>query len=143
MKTIIFFVLSLTSILGIAQTKEDSLTDTWKVTAVMDSTPTTSFSDAQAKRLLGKQLIITPAAVRFNKETCLKPKLTTSTEKTFEYFYDGYRMDPKNLHLPPTVITIHLECENIVQIEEFYIQDKNSLIFYHDGGFFYKAVKQK
>src|SRR6266700_6203852 len=85
-----------------AQTVEQSLIGRWKVTAIMDFTPVFSFSDAQAKRLVGKYLTITPENIHFDKENCIKPKLTVTTKNTFEYFYstEGYKMNPENLHLP-------------------------------------------
>ncbi|MFC5475039.1 hypothetical protein [Paraherbaspirillum soli] len=120
----------------------DRILGKWKVIQVLDSSAIAEMSDEQAKRALGKYLVIDKKAVRFQEEIGLLPTFTESKQNTFDYFYHGYRMDPVNLHLPETVTEIRINYKNSIDVYAVYPKNKNSIIFYWRG-FFYKAIRSR
>ena len=120
----------------------DPLYGNWRVKSILDSAPITAINDVQANALIGRSLIFGVASVRLGQDVCLEPEFSESKEDTFDAFYNGYRTDPVNLHLPENVVAVRVECKNKSEISIFYIANKNRIVFYWLG-FFFEAVRVK
>ena len=140
MKVLIYFLLLACS--TASAENHSALSGVWRVTSILDTSPSVSLSMKEAKRLIGKRLTVSEAEIKISNLVCKKPEFTVSTEKTFEFFYgiQGYRTDPVHLRLPENVTAIKVDCVAPFDISAFFLSGKNRIVF-EDGGFFFNAIR--
>ncbi|MBJ7312874.1 hypothetical protein ACFOLJ_00380 [Rugamonas sp. CCM 8940] len=118
-----------------------SLEGKWKISKVLDSQQTTSLSDDEVSKLIGKDLLIESKHIQFDSAVCVNPKLKTERHRMYAHFIKEYNFEPKHLPLPDTVTEIQIECDDPVGIDFLYIRDKRQVVLFWKG-FFLNAVKQ-
>lgn len=106
----------------------------WKVTRVVDSSPVTAMSTAQAKALVGGELTISPHSIRFNGKSCGSPSYEVTRQNAAEFLQDS-KLDLKKLDLPDPVTRVDAECMYL------FIRDANRIVFDREG-FFYEAERK-
>ncbi|WP_206997463.1 hypothetical protein [Trinickia mobilis] len=119
-----------------------ALSGAWRVKSVAGYSPSFGMPEKQINYLIGKRLIFRKSKIEVGRDTCLSPRLHFSKEDAFDFFYSGYRTDPKNLKLPERVTIATVECSNIFDISTFALSGRNRLIF-EKLGVFYEAVRIK
>lgn len=144
MKGILALSISLFLMCGnaLADNLDDNLFGRWRIVAVLGNTPTVSISPAQARKLVGKYVVLNNQNAEFQGEHCVQPQYSDSQEKTFDLFYSGYRSDPDEFseRLPETLRAVRIECNQGVSLGEVYLFKNGSMVF-EWLGYFLKAVR--
>lgn len=87
----------------------------WRVTEVANAGPVTAISGADAERLVGHLLILTPHTVRFANTTC-HPSYNVSQETSAEFFEDS-KVEAKTMNLPDPVTHFEADCTDIFVVK--------------------------
>ncbi|UTY60470.1 hypothetical protein [Massilia sp. erpn] len=142
MKPALFFSALLLSLAAHAQQADHKLVGTWKITAVLDSQDTTSLSNEDAAKLVGKTLLIEPQHVRFDDADCKNASFKVTRHRFYSYFIKQYNFEPKHLPLPDYVQEVTVECASPVGINFIYLRDRNQIVLFWEG-FFLNAARQR
>ncbi|AKU21903.1 hypothetical protein [Massilia sp. NR 4-1] len=142
MKPALFFSALLLSLAAHAQQADHKLVGTWKITAVLDSQDTTSLSNEDAAKLVGKTLLIESRHVRFDDADCKNASFKVARHRFYSYFIKQYNFEPKHLPLPDYVQEVTVECASPVGINFIYLRDRNQIVLFWEG-FFLNAARQK
>jgi hypothetical protein len=106
----------------------------WKIKALIGG-GIGSLSDRQARRLIGKPLIISAERYEFNGRVCMHPDYQRSKENPDTYFDREWRTDVSDIPFPnPVTIIETTGCDYLYPIR------KDHLMIAEDGGFF-EAVR--
>ena len=104
----------------------------WKVVAVTTAGPVTAIRGAEASQLVGQFLDLTPASLRFARQTC-HPTYRSSA-KALSEIAKAYKIDAKSLQLPDPVLSFDADCS------EIFVQKPGIIIFAWEG-YLFKATK--
>lgn len=115
--------------------KDADILGTWTLTKVLDSADVASLTDAQAKALIGKTMVVRRDAIMFNAEPCRAPELTRYREDAAKYMREGYHARVGYLGLPDTITVIDLDCT------EAFLKSKGKIVVFWEG-YFFDAIKQ-
>jgi len=127
------FIFSSMMFTGLANGQSaEQLYGRWKITSVVDAAPITAMSGAEANRLVGHFLVLTPHNFRFGKETC-QPTYEISRETPVEFIQDN-KLDPKTLSLQYPIVSFDIGCTFV------YPRTSNEIILAWDG--FFLAAKK-
>ena len=112
--------------------KADQLYGRWEIVTVAGSSTVTAMSGAEAGRLVGQFLVLTPRSVQFAAETC-RPAYEVLKE-TSAKFFQNYKVDAKTLNLPDPVTRFDADCTDV------FVLGPNGIVFTWKG-YFLKAKK--
>jgi hypothetical protein len=128
--------LTVASTYASANALNDDIYGVWKVTSLIGG-GIGSLNDRQARRLIGKQVIITAKKFSFNGRVCKDPAYERSKEDTAVYFDREWRANVSDIPFPEQVTIIETPgCDYLYPIR------KDHLMIAEDGGFF-EAVRVK
>jgi hypothetical protein len=132
----LMMLLSLASTRVVAAEPNDDIYGVWKITSLIGG-GIGSLNDRQARKLIGKPVIITAEKFSFNGRVCKNPAYERSTEDTVTYFDREWRTSVNDIPFPEQVTIIETPgCDFLFPIR------KDHLMIAEDGGFF-EAVRVK
>lgn len=130
-------LLSLNSTITVAAERNADIYGTWKITALIGGGSSSGLSERQVRRLIGKQVLITPEKFAFNGNVCLSPAYQRSKEDTVVYFDREWRTRVDDIPFPEQVTIIETPgCDFLFPIR----QDR--LMIAEEGNFL-EAVRVK
>lgn len=108
----------------------------WKVAKVLDFADITAMSERDAKKLVGKMLIVAKDKLVFDGETCDAPSYERTVEDTAKTMRENGHVSSVNMGLHEQVTVIDAGCTDL------FLKGKDRIII-HWRGFYLDAVKQK
>jgi hypothetical protein len=132
-RLLILAFLALTAIHSQAQDTNDDIYGKWKITAILGG-GIGSLSGAEARKLIGKPLLVSPERFEFNGETCMNPNYQRSKEDPATYFDREWRTDVSDIPFPSPVTIIETDCDFLYPIREGHLMIA-------EGGVFFEAVR--
>jgi hypothetical protein len=106
----------------------------WKFTSVLDATEIASIDEQQARKLIGKTMIILKDGARFGNEVCGAASFETKRVEPKLYLREEANITSSNLGLPNPVTVVDISCTQV------FIKKPNHAVIYWDG-FFFGAVR--
>jgi hypothetical protein len=106
----------------------------WRVTGIAEYASVSSISDAQAKKKIGRDLVMSERSLAFDHYSC-KPRYAFSRVDPEKDLEEGYRISNVTLKLPNPVVVIDTGCERSRYI---YVVNRNQLVL-EQSGVFYRA----
>ena len=130
-------LLALTSMHVFAAETNADIYGTWKIKALIGGGSSGGLSERQVRRLIGKEVLITPEKFSFNGQVCLSPQYQRSKEDTAVYFNREWRTSVSDIPFPEEVTIIETPgCDFLFPIRE------DHLMIAEDGNFL-EAVRVK
>ncbi len=120
-----------------ARERNEDIYGKWVIKAEIGMGAVTSLSDQQARRIIGKPLLISAEKFEFNGRTCTNPRYERSQEETVSHFDMAWRADVKkdiDIPLPNPIISVDAECNYL------YVIGKDRLMIAEENVFF-EAVR--
>lgn len=108
----------------------------WKITKVLDAAHITALSDSQARKLIGKTVVVAKDKLVFNGEECDSPSYERTIEDTARSMREQGHVRSVNMGLPEQMTVIDAGCTNL------FLKNKDRIVI-HWRGFYFDAVKQK
>jgi hypothetical protein len=108
----------------------------WKITKVLDSAHITALSQSQAKKLIGKTVVVAKDRLVFNGEECDAPSYERTVEDTARSMREQGHVSSVNMGLPEQMTVIDAGCTYL------FLKSKDRIVIHWDG-FYFDAVKQK
>ena len=106
----------------------------WTVTRVLDSAAVAGMSDRQARKLIGKQILIDKESLSFNGRTCRQPGYQRSVEDLPRSFREQGHVSSYKMGLPDPVTTIDAGCTYL------FLKKPNQIVIAWDG-FYFDAIR--
>lgn len=129
-------LLSISTSYASTDTTNDDIYGVWKIKSLIGG-GISSLNERQARRLIGKQVIISAEKFSFNGRVCTNPAYERSQEDTAVYFDREWRANVSDIPFPEQVTIIATPgCDYLYPIR------KDHLMIAEDGGFF-EAVRVK
>lgn len=120
-----------------ARDRNEDIYGKWVIKAEVGMGAVTSLSDQQAKRIIGRPLLISAEKFEFNGRTCTNPQYERSQEETVFHFDTAWRADVKkdiDIPLPNPITSVDAECNYL------YLIGKDRLMIAEENVFF-EAVR--
>lgn len=109
----------------------------WKIVRhVSPDGATSSMTQRDVERLIGKQVLVTKDLFEFNARQCSRPDYKRSVDDTIDYFYREWRVSSDEMPLGKRVTIVENRCGDNV----LYPTSKDHMIVAEDG-FFFEAVR--
>ena len=106
-----------------------SVVGRWKILSILDFAQV-SIGEAPAKKLLGKELLISVDRIEFGDRHCQESDFHAESVETNIELSDKARVSNDKLRLPNPVTVVELSCAYV------YVRNKNRLVFAWNGIFF-------
>ena len=120
-----------------AQDQNADIYGQWKIIDLIGMGAVSSLSEHQARKLIGKPLLISAEKYAFNGQTCSYPHYQRSTENPVNYFDREWHTGIEGIPFPNPVTIIEVTgCDYLYPIR------KDHLMIAEDGVFF-EAVRVK
>ncbi len=111
-----------------AAAQPSELVGRWRVSAVLEASSITALDGAEAAKLVGQELVVSPAAVQFAGMSC-KATFAKSQESARDMAAD-YGVNPKLLKLPDPATSYEAGCIDL------FVRDAKTVVFTWKGYFF-------
>lgn len=85
----------------------------WKITKVLDYAAITDLDERQARRLVGKTMLISQKAFAFNGEVCEAPSYERSVEETARKLREYGHVSSVHMGLPDPVTVVDAGCTDL------------------------------
>ncbi|USX15771.1 hypothetical protein NHH88_08330 [Oxalobacteraceae bacterium OTU3CAMAD1] len=108
----------------------------WKITKILDSAHITALSDLEAKKLIGKTIIVAKDKLVFNDQQCDAPSYERTVEDTARSMREQGHVSSVNMGLPEQMTAIDAGCTYI------FLKSKDRIVIHWDG-FYFDAVRRK
>jgi len=108
----------------------------WKIIKVLDSAHIAALSESEAKRLLGKTVVVSKDKLVFNGEECDAPSYERTVEDTARSMREQGHVSSVNMGLPEQMTVIDAGCTYL------FLKSKDRIVV-HWRGFYFDALKQK
>lgn len=109
----------------------------WKIARhVSPDGATSSMTQRDVERLIGKQLLVTKDLFEFNARQCPHPDYKRSVDEAADYFYREWRVNSEEMPIGKRVTIVENRCGDNV----LYPTSKDHMIVAEDG-FFFEAVR--
>lgn len=108
----------------------------WRVARVLDFADITALSEWDAKKLVGKTLLVSKSKLVFDGETCEAPSYERTVEDTAKTMRENGHVSSVNMGLPERVTIIDARCTDL------FLKGKNRIVL-HWRGFYFDAVRPK
>jgi hypothetical protein len=115
----------------------DDILGRWKIVKhVSPPGATSSLTERDVRRLIGKQIDVSPDLLNFNGRNCSQPDYKRRVDDAADYFYREWRVDANGMPVGKRVTIIENRCGDNV----LYPTSKDHMIVAEDG-FFFEAVR--
>jgi hypothetical protein len=109
----------------------------WKIIAHVSPTgATSSLTERDVRRLIGKPVDVETNMLEFNGHKCLQPDYKRSSADAADYFYHEWRVNSTEMPIGKRVTIVETRCGDNV----LYPTSKDHMIIAEDG-FFFEAVR--
>ncbi|MDC8758488.1 hypothetical protein [Janthinobacterium fluminis] len=108
----------------------------WKIAKVLDFADITAISEREAKKLIGKTLLVAKDKLVFDGETCEAPSYERTVEDTARTMREKGRVSSANMGLSEQVTVIDAGCTDL------FLKGRDRIVL-HWRGFYFDVVKQK
>lgn len=115
---------------------DTSIIGEWKIRSVLDYA-SISIGAEQAKPLIGKDLIISEAKIRFGDQVCAEPNFLAESVETNIELRGNARISNDQLRLPNPVTVVELSCAYA------YVKNRDRIVLAWNGIFFDAVRKQR
>jgi hypothetical protein len=110
---------------------------TWRIVVhVSPAGATSSLSERDVRRLIGKPVIVKTDQLEFNGHKCFRPDYKRRVDDAAEYFYREWRVNSIEMPIGKRVTVVENRCGDNV----LYPTSKGNMIIVEDG-FFFEAVR--
>jgi hypothetical protein len=108
----------------------------WKIAKILDYADITSLSEPEAKKLVGKTVVLAKDKLVVSGEACEAPSYERTVEDTAKTMREKGHVSSANMGLPEQVTVIDGGCTDL------FLKGKDRIVI-HWRGFYFDAVKQK
>ena len=107
----------------------------WRIAKVLDFADIAAMSERDAKRLIGKTLVLAKDKLVFNGETCDAPSYERTVEETAKTMREKGHVSSVDMGLPEQVTVIDAGCTDL------FLKGKGRIVV-HWRGFYFDAIRQ-
>jgi hypothetical protein len=108
----------------------------WKIAKVLDYADITALSERQAKKLIGKTVVVARDKLVFNGKECDAPSYERTVEDTARSMREQGHVSSVNMGLPDQMTVIDAGCTTL------FLKSNNRIVIHWDG-FYFDAIKRK
>lgn len=132
---VVLAILAITTATAHAQDPNADIYGQWKITDMIGMGAIASLSGEQARKLIGKPLVISAGKFEFNGRVCAHPEFTRTTDEPTAYFSREWNTGIEGIPFPNPVTIIETPgCDFIYPIRKDHL-----MIAEH--GIFFEAVR--